>query len=157
MFIFQLWLLFCIILSFSPRFSSFLHVSLLFCVLLSTAISAIAPTVQYSSFSFLLHSTIPFHCNKQSDLGSSDYNFDISFSSVCSSSEYYHLHNKCNVIFFLHSFKYFLIFLIIILISLYFDSDWRDPYKIRIVIFFIVFIGVEIFIRIFQYCFICDF
>ena len=76
-------LLFCTCLFFSPRFSSFLHVSLLFCVFLSTAISAIAPTVQYSSFSlnifFLLHSTIPFHCNKQSDLGSSDYNFDFPF------------------------------------------------------------------------------
>ena len=92
-----------------------LHLSLLFCVFLSTAISAIAPTVQYSSFSlnisFLLHSTIPFYCNKQSDLGSSDYNFDISFSSVRSSSEYYHLYNKCNIImyssFFLYSFEYF--------------------------------------------------
>ena len=68
--------LFSTLLFFSARFSSFL------------CLSAIAPTVQCSSFSlnvfFLLYSTIPFHCNKQSDLGSSDYNLDISFSSVYS-------------------------------------------------------------------------
>ena len=58
-------LLFCTFLFLSARFSSFLCLSVYGLLCHRTYCSSFSLNI-----SFLLHSTIPFYCNKQSDLGS---------------------------------------------------------------------------------------